>query len=207
MFWKKKNNQEIKKDNAKLQNIIKTYKKDKVQFKAKEMLKLYNQCKPKNMFDIKGHRNKLISKYKKTSAFLINMQLTNGNVMQFIVKITDGGFKFDKGFYIVDDEQKYYMTTSNMFALDYHEDLCFPIKRTIDINTIKDELTSSDDVELKTAINPVSLQYFMESSVIQKLLAGAELDSALKFIKIMVILIGIISLISFLVTLSIAGVF
>ena len=206
MFWNK-NKKDKKKNNEKLQSIVKEYKQNRNQFQAKEMLKLYNQSKPKNMFDIKGHKNKLISKYNKLSAFVINMQLTNGNVMQFIVKVTDGGFKFDKGFYIIDDEQKYYLATTNMYALDYHEELCFPIKRTIDINSIKDELIQSDDVELKTAINPVSLQSFMESSVIQKLLAGAELDNALKVIKWMVILIMLGVGIILLINLSLVGVF
>ena len=206
MIWKK--DKKIKqKKNEKLQNIIKEYKSNKNQFQAKEMLKLYNQCKPKNMFDIKGHRNKLISKYKKLSAFLINMQLSNGNTMQFIVKVTDGGFRFDKGFYIIDDELKYFMATSNMYALDYHEELCFPVSRKIEVSNLKDELIQSNDVELKTTINPVSLEYFMQSSVIQKLLSGAELDQALRFIKMGVIIIGIAVFIILLINLSLAGIF
>jgi hypothetical protein len=205
MFKFKKKEKPITKSNEKTAKISESYRKENKNFPAKEMLKLYNITKPKNMFDIRGQKYKLLNKYSPLSTVFINMELTNGKRIQFITKVIDGGFKFDKGFYIIDDELKYYMETSKLWAFDYHEELCFPINRKINVNEIKD-LFSGDDVELETAINPLSLQKFMESNIIQKLLAGAELDNALKFIKMGIILIGLGVLISLVILISMSGI-
>ena len=207
-FFKKKpiKVEEIK-HNQQLENISKNYREKKLNFSAKEMLKIYNVTKPKNRFDIKGHKFRFISKYFPLSTFLINMQLTNGRRMQFIIRVKDGGFRFDNGFYIVDDEMRYYNATANMWCLDYHEELCFPLDLRVNINKVKSDLIKSSLVELKTAINPQSLQAFMESNIIQKLLAGASLDDSMKFMKMMIIINTIGIGINVILTFASIGVF
>ncbi|NCC70454.1 hypothetical protein EOM09_02635 [bacterium] len=206
MLFRKKKIKIEPEENKEIINIVEKYRDKDSNFNAKEMLKLYNVAKPKNKTDIKGWKYRLIDKYKPLSSLLINMQLTNGKVIQFVTTIQDFGFVFDKGYYIVDDKLKYFNVSSNMYALDYHEELCFPIQRNINISEIKEKLIDSDLIELKTAINPISLNKFMESTVIQKLLAGAEMEDSLRFIKVMVIITGIIGVVTLLLVLNMSGI-
>ena len=203
-LFKKKQNQEEPKHNKKMEEAVKMYKKGQY-VKPKEMFKMYDIGKMKNMTDIKGFKHKILNKYFPLNTLMINMQLTNGQLMQFIVKIKDGGFVFDNGFYIIDDEKKYYNATSNKWCLDYHEELCFPINKKININEIKNAILESNEVELETAINPVSLQKFMESTVIQKLLSGAEMEDSLRFIKTIMIINIIITVVSLLLIANMSG--
>jgi hypothetical protein len=176
-------------ENAFVEKLIKEWRKDGTNYNAKKLYKVYNISKLKNWLDFKTMRYKLTNSLHPLSTCMVNMQLTNGTFFQFVTLIKDGGFKFDKGFYLIDDLQKYYISSSKMWAFDYHEELCFPIRRTINVTDIKKDLYESNEVELETAVNPVSLQKFMESTVIQKLLAGAELEDAMRMMK----MIGIIT--------------
>ena len=203
-LFKKKQKPEVPKHNKKMEEAVIMYKKGQY-IKPKEMFKMYNIGKMKNMTDFKGFKHKLLNKYFPLNTLMINMQLTNGQFMQFIVKIKNGGFIFDNGFYIIDDEKKYYNATSNKWCLDYHEELCFPIDKKVNINEIKNAILESNEVELETAINPVSLQKFMESTVIQKLLAGAEMEDSLRLIKTIVIVNVIVTIISLLLLANMSG--
>lgn len=189
-IFKKKQEQEPK-QSKEIKQIVTKYKNQNKQYNAKEMLKLYNVAKPKNMFDVKGHVNKFRNKYNPLSVFLINMELSNGKFMQFVIKPKDNGFKFDEGFYIIDENLKYYNETSKLWALDYHEELSFPINKRTDVKYLKDAISEIDEIGLKSAINPISLDKFMQSTVIQKLLMGAEMDATLRFLKMGIILIGL----------------
>jgi hypothetical protein len=192
--------------NEQIEDIVKQYRSGK-QFKAKEMLVLYEQAKPKNMLDFRGWKYKLYNKFFPASIILVNMQLTTGQHLQFMVRVRDGGFVFSGGFYIVDDQMKYYNMSAKLWAYDYHEELTFPITRKINVNELKESLLQSDDVQLETAINPVSLQKFLESSIIQKLLAGQELDAAMALMKLLMIVSLIINIVTLVVSLKAAGVF
>jgi hypothetical protein len=188
-----------------MEKIVKQYREGN-QYSSKEMLNIYDMSKAKNLLDFKAYKYKLMNKFFPLQVVLINMQLTTGQHMEFIVRIRDGGFKFDKGFYIIDDQMKYYNMSAKMWAFDYHEELCFPITRRIDVNDIKNSLIKNSDVELETAVNPVSLQKFMESTVIQKLLAGAELDKAMSLLKILMIILLIVEVINLIVSFKGAGI-
>jgi len=202
-FWKKKDPIQL---NPKIEGIVKKYRETNSNYSAKEMIKIYNIAVPKNKLDIRGWKYKLINKYKPLSSFLINMQLTNGKLLQFVTTTKDFGFPFDKGFYIIDDKLKYYNESAQMYALDYHEELCFPIDRRINVGEIKSALIESDAIELETAVNPITLQKFMQSTVIQKLLAGAEMEDSLRFIKMMVIISLIIGAVTLLLCLNLSGI-
>jgi hypothetical protein len=61
------------------------------------------------------------------------------------------------------------------------------------------------DVELETAINPKSLQKFMESTVIQKLLAGAEMEDSMRKMKMYMIITMVITAVTLLLVLNMSG--
>jgi hypothetical protein len=193
--------------NEQIEEIVKKYAEGGYQYKANEMLTLYEIAKPKGMLDFRAWKYKLMVKYSPLATVLINMQLTTGEHISFIVKIKEGGFVFDKGFYIIDDKMKYYNISAKLWCFDYHEELCFPISRIINITNVKNALIKSEDVELETAINPVSLNSFMQSTVIQKLLQGAELEDSLKFMKLMIIINAVIGVIVLLLSIKNAGLF
>ena len=174
-------------------------------FEAKEVFKNYAINKKKNIFDIKGWKYKLNSKYHPLSTIKVNMELSNGEVMPFVIKILDGGFIFNKGFYLIDEKAKYYDNNAKLWCFDYHEELCFPVVKRINIGDIKNSIYQSGDVELETAINPVSLQKFMESNVIQKILAGAELEDSMRKMKMYMIITMVISGVTLLLAVNSSG--
>lgn len=204
-FIKQKSDEPQPLPNEEMERIVKLYREGH-QYKAKEMLTIYEMAKPKNMLDFKAWKYKLMNTFFPLTVVMINMQLTTGQHMEFIVSIKDGGFKFANGWYIIDDQMKYYNQSAKMWAFDYHEELTFPITRKIKVNEIKESLLTSADVELETAVNPISLQKFMESTVIQKLLAGAELDAAMALMKILLIIGLIVNIITLIVSLKAAGI-
>jgi hypothetical protein len=194
-------------ENAFVEKLVKHWREEGKNYNSKALYKVYVISKMKGWMDFKTLGYKLTSTLHPLSALMVNMQMENGTFYQFVTKIQDGGFKFDKGFYIFDDLQKYYSSSSNMWCCDYHESLCFPIKRTINIDEIKKNLYESHEVELETSMNPVSLQKWQESTIIQKLLAGAELEDALRLMKTLIIITLVIVTVTLLVCAKIAGFF
>jgi len=148
---------------------------------------------------------KLNRNYK--DAILINMELSNGHHTHFIAYITNNAFTWSKKTYVTDDTLKYYDMSSKMWCLDYHEDLTIPIKRKIDVNQIKKVVSLEGVTDVDTAINPVSLDLFMESDIIQKILKGQDLDKMFGFMKIMLIIIMFITVICLLILLNMSGAF
>lgn len=186
-------------------NLIRKRQEKDANADPKEVIKQYSILKKKGFLDVQTWKYKLRNKYHPLSTVKVNMQLTNGEVMPFVVNVKEGGFVFDNGFYIIDERCKYFDNNAKMWCFDYHEELTFPIDKRINITDTKNQLYGSDDVELETAINPKSLQKFMESTVIQKLLAGAEMEDSLRKIKVMIILILIGVAISLLLNLNMSG--
>ena len=178
------------------------------QISSQEMLKLYSDLKPENLADITKIKNKLTNQYNQLNSILVNMQMTNGEYVQFVAKINKNlGFSYNNGYYLDDDNMQYYNSSAKMCALDYHQELCFQIKRTINIIEIKDNVLISEDVKLVTAINPVSRNFFMESEVIQKVLAGGVIEESIKFQKIMIIVNLAVGCINTLLLLNVSGLF
>jgi hypothetical protein len=175
-----------------VEQVVKQWKEEEKNYSAKEMYKVYNISKMKNWLDFKTMKYKLTSALHPLSSVMINMQLSNGTIYQFIAEVKNGGFSFDKGFYLIDDNIKQWNVSSKIFMFSYHEELCFPIKTSINIAEVKKSLFQSNEVELETAVNPVSLDAFMRSSVIEKLLKGDAIEDGLRFIKTMSIIILII---------------
>lgn len=174
-------------------------------FDPKAVLKSYKINKKRNFFDVKGFKYKLMSKYHPLSTIKINMELSNGEMFPFVIKLTNGGFVFDDGWYIIDEKYKYFDNNAKLWCFDFHEELCFPVDKKIKIAEIKKLIFEDGDVELVTAINPKSLQKFMESTVIQKLLAGAEMEDSMRRMKMYMIIILVVVGVTLLLTINASG--
>lgn len=174
-------------------------------FDPKAVLKAYKINKKKSFFDIKGFKYRLMSKYHPLSTIKVNMELSNGEVFPFCIRLTNGGFVFDEGWYIIDEKYKYYDNNAGLWCFDYHEELCFPVDKKINLGEMKKIIYEDGDVELETAINPKSLQKFMESTVIQKLLAGAEMEDSMRKMKMYMIITMVISAVTLLLVLNMSG--
>jgi len=179
-------------------------KKDQ-NFDPKAVLKAYKINKKKGLMDFKGMKYRLMSKYHPLSTIKVNMELSNGEMMPFVIKLTNGGFVFDNGWYIIDEKMKYYDNNAKLWCFDFHEELCFPVDKKIKISEIKKTIYEDGDVELETAINPKSLQKFMESTVIQKLLAGAEMEDSMRKMKMYMIVTMVITGVTLLLTINASG--
>jgi len=187
-------------------DIIKNHSEKGDNANPKESFKKYNILKKKHLLDIQTWKYKLRNKHHPLSTIKVNMELSNGEVMPFVTTIKDGGFIFDKGFYIVDENAKYFDNNARMWTFDYHEELCFPIKKKINLHKVKEKIYDGDDVELETAINPKSLQKFMESTVIQKLLSGAEMEDSLAKIKMFCLVTLVVTGATLLLVINMSGI-
>jgi len=176
-------------------------------FDPKAVLKAYKINKKKNFMDFRGFKYKLMSKYHPLSTIKVNMELSNGENMPFVVRLTNGGFVFDGGWYIIDEKYKYYDNNAKLWCFDYHEELCFPVNKRINLGELKKVIYEDNDVELETAINPKSLQKFMESTVIQKLLAGAEMEDSMRRMKMYMIITMVITAVTLLLVANMSGLF
>jgi hypothetical protein len=176
-------------------------------FDPKATLKAYKINKKRSFFDVRGFKYKLRSKYHPLATIKVNMELSNGEVFPFVIKLTNGGFVFDGGWYIIDEKYKFYDNNAKLWCFDYHEELCFPVNKRIKITEIKKKIYEDGDVELETAINPKSLQKFMESTVIQKLLAGAEMEDSMRKMKMYMIVTMVISGVTLLLVGNMSGLF
>lgn len=176
-------------------------------FDPKAVLKAYKINKKRSFLDMRGFKYKLWSKYHPLATIKVNMELSNGEVFPFVVKLTNNGFVFDGGWYIIDEKYKYFDNNAKLWAFDFHEELCFPVNKKIKISEIKKKIYEDGDVELETAINPKSLQKFMESTVIQKLLAGAEMEDSLRRMKMYNIITLVITGVTLLLVVNMSGLF
>jgi len=174
-------------------------------FNPKAVLKAYAINKKKSLLDIKGMKYRLMSKYHPLSTIKVNMELSNGENMPFVIKLTNGGFVFDGGWYIIDEKMKYYDNNAKLWCFDFHEELCFPVDKKINLGDVKKAIYEDGDIELETAINPKSLQKFMESTVIQKLLAGAEMEDSMRRMKMYMIITMVITGVTLLLTINASG--
>ena len=188
-----------------LVDMIKGHQDKNQNFDPKEAFKQYLINKNKSLLDISGLKYRLMSKYHPLSTIKVNMELSNGEVMPFVVRIVNGGFIFDGGFYIIDEQYKYFDNNAKLWCFDYHEELCFPINKRINLCELKKEIYEDEDVELETAINPKSLQKFMESTVIQKLLAGAEMEDSMQKMKMYMIITIVITAVTLLLMINASG--
>jgi len=153
-----------------------------------------------NLIPKEGFFKKLFKKkIKEKKALLINMELVSGFVEHFLIEIKDESFTFNKGTYIVDLSQSAWDLTAKVYALDYHEGFCLPIKRHVDIGKLNTAIINSKEYDCETATNPSNIRQFMLSNIIEQVIAGARLSKWLQAMRLMVIVILIIVSVSLLI--------
>lgn len=179
--------------------ILKKYikaksKKVKISIDAKKEIELlvpYNYIEEKKGLSLHAIREKWTMRMNRSSAILINMELNNGDFMQFVANIEKGHFKFAGKTYIIDVALQYYLISARMYCLDYHESFTMPIKRRIPIKEIQKSMTSSklNEEHIFYATNPKTLENFLTSSTIEKILSGGQLDAWLRQCRLLLIII------------------
>ncbi len=137
---------------------------------------------------------------------LINMELDNGLHTTFIVLIKNNSFTYKGKSYIIENEFKYFNLNASLWCLDYHESFVCPIQRKINITEIKRQVIGKGITDIDRAINPLTLEQFIESQVIEKVMKGQALDELMRFLKIMSIITVVIALIHFGMFLKASGI-
>jgi hypothetical protein len=153
----------------------------------------------KGFFDLIGNMKNFYFRTKARRTFLVNIELFNGKHVQRVVVVKNKIFKYNDGFYIIDDSAKYENLSAEMWSLDYHEGIAIPIKRKISYNSLRDTMETSG-IDIENAIDPQNLKQFIEGQVIEKIMKGEELDSLfrlLKWVTIANLLIAIVHLVLF----------
>ena len=215
---------EIKIKEAKViaNKIVKDKKKTKVEVKevktvpkvAADKLPQYQDDKGfdvlterKSKFKLKYWKDWYLNKTHPESIALINMELMNGFHKIFLVKEFEEGFKYKNKKYLFDNEAKYFIIDSKIWAYDFHETFTLPIKRKIPITNIRKTLESSNISEVEYATNPATLERFAISKIAEGIMRGAEMEQVFKFLKLMAILILVISFIHMMLFMMKTGMF
>jgi hypothetical protein len=135
--------------------------------------------------------------YRKRSHFLIIMQTRNGKYDMLTVATDAHYFRYAGGTYYIDPDMVREDIHTNLSSLYYHQDCVAPIRIEINIDKMLEyvkEKGNKDEAIVK-ALNPNSLRGFIDSQVIEKVLQGAEMMKDIKFMKLLIVLNLLISLI------------
>lgn len=175
----------------------------------KELPSLDEPSKEKEMPDytknkgfnvVKDKRSKLSVSYWKDwwqdrrnphKIVLINMELMNGFHLSFQVTENEEGFNYRNKKYLFDNESKYYNLDVKLWCYDFHEMFSIPVKRTIPVLAIQNSIQSSKITEIEHATNPATLERFAVSKIAEGIMRGAQMDDFFKFIRMMLIAIGV----------------
>lgn len=154
-----------------------------------EILMPYSYMEQKKPLSLKTLREKWI--IRTGTPIGINMELVNGDIIEFIADAGKPDYKYRGKTYIIDENLKYFKSTSRMYFLDYHENFTMPIRRKIPLKEIQKGMTSQkySEENIFYATNPKTLENFLTSSTIEKILSGAKLDEWLRQIRLMIIIV------------------
>ncbi len=160
-------------------------------------------------------------------AVRISMELNNGRHREFLaIEDEKRGFIYNKGRYVFDPDKKYYIVDSNIWGYDYHEELPVPIKkdvvlsdeikdqiikindsirdnskkpvkRTYNIELIKELLSQSMLTDIKDAFNPQVLQRYLKSNFIEGLINSGNLPKLIRVFLVIMIIVAFLSLLTF----------
>ncbi len=146
--------------------------------------------KAKGLLDIQFLINKIRTAKTPENRYLIHMHYRNGISNQFYLFTKKGSFKHKGGMYIIDQSLADFNKSANAYELTYIQDCPYPIQMRISGGRIRKEITEiysqkiedgsiSEDMIIMS-IDPILIQDFITSNVIEKTIKGAELDEALK---------------------------
>ena len=151
-------------------------------------------------------RDWYLEKYHGGKIVLINMELTNGFHRLMKVKEKDEGFLFRGKKYIFDDDSKYYNMDAKLYVFDYHEQIALPFKRKIPVTAIKQNIESTDGIDVEYAMNPSTLQRFMTAKIAEGVMKGTQLDEFMKKLQTILIVTMVASLAHFALFLYASGI-
>jgi hypothetical protein len=210
---KRTKNTQLTKARKKTESIKLDTKNKKVQDVTKDTkIELKKIPIIKGVFDIFGMWKAFKVKSTPQKRLLVNFEYYNGQHTSFYVILENDFFKFANKLYIIDTQFMYYNTNLKENMLDYHEGISIPIQRKITPEQIKKAVAkmqqeNSVSVDAYESLNPKNLAQWQKSSIIQKIVEGADLDKALRFLKMMSIFILVIVLIIFAVLGDYTGLF
>jgi len=145
---------------------------------------------------IQAKKTPIIQKIKnlfaRGSKFLIHMHHENGSVDTFVMKCRERFF-WKKGVYVVDESQKRWNASSKLYELHYHIGCSIPFALVFDPVNAKQHIKNIESVDL--AINPETLEIYIHSQFIQKIMQGADMEKLFGFLKIAAVINIIIGLI------------
>ena len=155
------------------------------------------------------HKKKMINSFISNEKKIVaEIRLITGEKIyeeQIVIKGTH--FKRNGKMYLITPKYLDYSRTFKKYVGIWHENCSVQIKQSIDIDQLKDYIKeNTNNIETINNVDPAILNSFTESTVIQKVLAGAEMDTQIRFIKLAVIISTILSGICVLLLVNISGI-
>ena len=213
MSWFKKSPKELavpKPDETLDADLLRMRKRIQASDAYEEQInKLPENSKSFNAISNAGIINKVKDRMFPERTYLINMELRNGMHKTFMISITKNYFKFMDGTYIIDPQMQYFNVDARTYSLDYQQDLPLPVKREWPVKEIQKtikELSKLDQEQLVTAMNPLSLDHFIEGKVVEQLMKAQEIDAFFKQMRLIFIVMLIIQIIHFLLFIKASGI-
>ena len=170
-----KHNKELIKKHALLdENAI-----DEEQTKKLKLVRI-NPFNPFSGFKVWNHL------LKKDDIILVKMQKKNGLYDLFYKYPNKNRFIYRKGSYLLDDSMREWVKSLQCYMFCYHEGCSLPYRHSIDINTVQKKF-KEEEVNVRTALNPLALTEYLNSDVVKTAVAGS--DAFIKQILIIVLII------------------
>ncbi len=117
-------------------------------------------------------------------SFIITMMFQNGTLKTFVIRTSEKTFKVKKKTYYLFYEETWFDLSMNQYHLFYHENFAVPINR---------EIRQEGD-ESYFVVTPQNLKPLIEFHYIKTLAGSHSLNKSMKFIIILLVINGIISL-------------
>lgn len=187
LFGRKKNNDVVAVERKVVHNVKKQEEHD-----YEGAVGFNSLVKNKSKMSLRYWKDWWYERKHPATTSLINMELLNGFHKLFLVKEKDEGFKYRGKKYLFDNEAKYFIIDSKLWAYDYHETFSLPIKRVIPVTNIRKTIEQSGVSEVEYATNPATLERFAVSKIAEGIMRGAELDAVFKFLKLMSVIILVV---------------
>ena len=141
----------------------------------------------------KGVKNRLLSNAFKNKTFIANFQLRNGKHTTVLIRASKNYFKYLNGTYIIDDTLAYDNISSKFLMLDYHQDFCLPIQRSIIWHDIQDAIENSGIYEIENSTNPSALTKILEADIGGGVARASAMPDFIKQMRLLVIIAAVSS--------------
>jgi len=140
---------------------------------------------------LKGLKNIKLKMLNRANIIVANMELANGDILDIPVEVVKGEFDWKGRKYLVHEKYLKYNRTYKMWVGKYHEKLSLPIKQIIPAKDLLESVKASKDKKVQDVYNnldPIILENFVKSQIVQKVFAGEAMGNLFNFLKIMAIL-------------------